>query len=52
MFVVMVGAPFEVQSLYGPFDDFEDAAAFADTIRNEYTWVATLNPVPTEEAEQ
>lgn len=49
MFVVMVGAPFEAQSLYGPFNDFEDAAAFADAGRQEYTWIVTLNPVPTEE---
>lgn len=40
--VVIVGAPFEAQTIVGPFDSFEDAADWADTECDEFTWVASL----------
>ena len=42
MNAVIVGAPMEQQAVYGPFEDFEAASDFADTIRNEFTWIITL----------
>lgn len=42
MNAVVVGAPFEQQTVYGPFASIEDACEFADTVRNDYTWIITL----------
>jgi len=42
MNAVIVGAPMEQQTVYGPFEDFEAASDFADTVRNEYAWIITL----------
>jgi hypothetical protein len=41
---VLVGAPFEEQTAYGPFNGFDMASDFSDTVRNEYTWITTLHP--------
>lgn len=42
MTAVMVGAPFEQQIIYGPFASVEAACEFADTVRNDFTWILTL----------
>jgi len=42
MVAVMVGAPMEQQTIYGPFESVEDACEFTDTVRNEFTWILTL----------
>ena len=42
MNTIIVGNPMEQQTVYGPFEDFEAASDFADTIRNEFTWIITL----------
>lgn len=44
MQIVIVGAPFEEQTLYGPFKDFDEASDFADTVKNDYTWIVELVP--------
>jgi hypothetical protein len=43
-YIVSVGSPFEQQSFYGPFSDFETASEFADSV-DEQTWIVSLlNP--------
>lgn len=41
-YIVAVGAPFEQQTFYGPFESFEDASDFAD-IFDGYFWIVSLN---------
>lgn len=49
--VVIVGAPLERQTVYGPFPSFGAAASWAnEATSNEYTWIATLH-APTEDHE-
>ncbi len=49
MLAIMVGSPFEEQTLYGPFNNFDEADDFVSTVRNEYSWVVELVPVPAKE---
>jgi hypothetical protein len=43
-YIVCVGPPFEEQTFYGPFDDFEDACIWADQTSDPYNWIVTLYP--------
>ncbi len=44
MLAIMVGSPFEEQTLYGPFENFDEVYDFADTVKNAYMWVVELVP--------
>jgi hypothetical protein len=42
-YVVVVGPPFEQQSIYGPFPSFDDADEWTSReAKGEYTWIVTL----------
>ena len=44
MMIVVVGAPFEAQTFYGPFKNVDDAIDFSDTVLGAYTWIVNLIP--------
>lgn len=45
MFVVISGDPFDGMTLFGPFEDGEDANSYADTeLAKETWWVMQLKP--------
>lgn len=43
-YVVVVGPPFESQTMYGPFDSFDEAAIWTEKNCSgvEYNWIVTL----------
>lgn len=41
-YVVIVGAPLEQQTIYGPFSSFDEAAEWDLRLRNEFSWIITL----------
>lgn len=43
-YVVCVGAPFEQQTFYGPFENFDEASEWADNNVVEFNWIVTLHP--------
>lgn len=43
-YIVCVGPPFENQTFYGPFEDFEEACEWADRATDEHNWIVTLFP--------
>jgi hypothetical protein len=46
MNAVIVGAPMEEQTVYGPFADFEEAAAWCEQNGKKYlfTWIMRVHP--------
>lgn len=42
-YVVCVGAPFEQQTFYGTFENFDEAAEWADNNIQEFNWIVFVN---------
>lgn len=41
--IVVVGPPFEQQTVYGPFENADEACRWADDNPKDYTWILTLH---------
>ena len=45
--IVLVGAPMERQTCYGPFEEYSEAIAFMESLSgDELSWLVRLHPVP------